>query len=140
MKQRDFLKAQIEQFAKVLARIVSDFLRLKSSGNLSYHITTTNQKIKTQLDIDIDEILVFDEKALKDYLEIKKTAPELLEILSDYLTEIGKLKLTDNPADAERYLRKSVSLLSVADDFSKAVSLKRIHQKEIIEYLLQTLK
>ena len=56
MEQRDLLKDQIEQLGKVLAKILPDFLGLKSEGQISQGIEITNHRLRSELDIEIEEL------------------------------------------------------------------------------------
>ena len=45
MEQRDYLKKQIDQLGKVLAKAFSDLLGLKNSGQINVGFELTNQTL-----------------------------------------------------------------------------------------------
>lgn len=136
MEQRDLLKDQIEQLGKVLGRILSDFLGLKSAGKADLGIEITNQRLQSELDIDIEKLTALSKSALKEYLANHKLTAEHLEILADYLKEIGIEKLKENPLTARVWLEKAIELIDIADELSETKSYDRINKKnELIDLL-----
>lgn len=135
MEQRDLLKDQIEQAGKVLAKILGDFLGLKSQGNVEQAIEISNECFQSELDIDIKKLVVLDKSELKKYLKTRKLTYVHLETLSEYLAEIGKSKATK--VEVELYLKKAIELLEYADEISKSMSFERISKKTEIEDVLQ---
>ncbi|MDY0280444.1 MAG: hypothetical protein RBR35_07770 [Salinivirgaceae bacterium] len=136
MEQRDLLKDQIDQLGKVLAKILSNFLGLKSNGKVSQGIELTNQSLQSELDINIDKLTTLSIKELPNYLKSRKLNAGHLEILSEYLKEIGIIEMNKNRENAELYLRKAIELLNIADEISKTISLDRMNKKCEIEDLL----
>lgn len=134
MERRDLIKDQIEQMAKVLGMILSDFLGLKATGDIEEAIQTTNERFQGELDLDIKKIVALDDDELSTYLSSKKLHEPHLEILATYLTEIGKSRSTELEKSA--YLNKAVNLLDLADEFSKTFSFERMNQRERIQGIL----
>ncbi|GAA3560104.1 hypothetical protein [Snuella lapsa] len=130
MEQRDLLKDQIEQLGKVLAKILSDFLGLKSKGQGSQKIEITDQRLLSELDIDIKMLADFTKKELKNYFIARKFTANHLEILSDYLNETGKVENALNKEEVKIRLRIAVELLEIADEISNTLSLDRINKKK----------
>lgn len=63
-----------------------------------------------------------------------------LEMLSEYLKEVGIAKTEINKSKAQLYLEKAIELLDIADETSKTTSFNRIiKQNEIKNLLKQTL-
>ena len=133
MEQRDLLKDQIEQLGKVLAEIISDFLKLKSNGNGVKGIEISNERLQSELDIDIEKLITLNLSELKTYLEVHKLTDVHLETLADYLLEIGKMEIGHNEAHAKLKLVKAFELLDLAEDISKTISFDRIHKKNEIK-------
>jgi hypothetical protein len=134
MERRDLIKDQIEQMAKILGMILSDFLGLKSTGDIEEAIQTTNERFQGELDLDIEKILALDIDELSTYLTSKELHASYLEILATYLTEIGISKLDE--AEKVNYLNKAITLLDLADAMSKTFSFQRMNQRERIQDLL----
>ncbi len=137
MEQRDLLQDQIEQLGKVLAKIMADFLRLKANGNAAVGIETSNELMKGQLDINIDQLITLDKSELQEYLNQRKLTESHLEMLSDYLKEIGIEKKKRNQALAEQYFNKAIELLTIADETSKTLSFERMNKKSEIEKFIE---
>ena len=137
MEQRDLLKDQIEQLGKVLANILSDLLGLKSKGQTSQGIEITNQRLQSELDIEIEKITTLTKKELKDYLKNRHLKAEHLEILSECLKEIGKGEIEKNKQATKVKLEKAIELLDIADEISKTMSFDRINKKNEIKNVLQ---
>jgi hypothetical protein len=56
MEQRDYIKRQIDQLARVLGTIFSDLFGLKGKGQINDGIAATNQAFKGELDLDLEEL------------------------------------------------------------------------------------
>lgn len=136
MEQRDLIKDQIEQLGKVLAKILLDFFGLKSNGNVAQGIEIANKTLQTELDIDIEKMVSLNQKELKEYVRNRKLAESHLELLSEYLKEVGIAKTKIDKSDADLYLQKAIELLDIADENTKALSFDRINKKIEIKKLL----
>lgn len=135
MEQRDILKDQIEQLGRVLGQILSDFLKIKSKGDVEQGMEISNQRLQNELDIDTEKLLSLASDDLKEYLKTRKLKETHLEILSEYLIEHGKAKT--NRTEQELYFTKAIMLLNIADEVSKTVSFVRMNKKDEIENMLQ---
>jgi hypothetical protein len=136
MEYRDYLMDQVEQMGKVLAKIFSRFLGLKSEGKVAKGIEVSNQQLKTELDIDIDKLINLSVDELKKQINELKLTPSHLESLANYISEIGIYHKNSNQSKAKKYFETSIKLLDISDEISNAVSLKRIEQKaKITSYL-----
>lgn len=134
MERRDLLKDQIEQLGKVLMKMLTNFLGLKSTGDIEESIQQTNEQFQNQLDIDIDKIMTLEKHQLKAYFEEHKLVDTHIEIIAEYLTEIGKVK-TDT-TESKIYFNKAIDLLDSADEVSQAFSFERMNQRKKIESYL----
>jgi len=137
MEQRDLLKDQIEQLGKVLAEILSDFLGLKSKGSINEGIKISKERLQSELDIDIEKLITLNKTKLKEYVKNLKLSEGHLEILSEYLKEMGMVKNRANIGEAKLCLEKALELLDVADEISNTLSFDRINKKTKIENMLQ---
>lgn len=136
MENRDLLKDQIEQLGKVLAKILSNFLGMKSKGQIMQGIEITNKHLQSELDLDIDKITTLNKKELKAYLEDRKLTAGHLELLSECLKEIGKGEFERDKNDAKVKLEKASEILEIADEISKTMSFDRINKRNEIKKLL----
>ena len=137
MAFRDLLVEQAEQLGKALGKVFSDLLRLKSTGKVALGIEVSNQQLKTEVDIDVKQILASDKATLKAYFMDRRFIPHHLEILSAYLKEAGEYKITTEPIEAKAYLQKALELLDIADETTQTISFVRIDKKKVIEELIQ---
>ncbi len=132
MEQRDLLKQQIEQLGRALAKVLADFIGLKTAGKVSQGIAISNRQLKEKTNVDFLHLLTLSKKEMKAYLEGRKLAAEHLEILAQYAKEIG-LTQTHN---AKNTFKKALMLMELADEDSNAFSFDRDSQKKEIKSLL----
>ena len=137
MERRDIIKDQIEQLGKVLALMLANFLGWKSKGLIDQGIETSNKQLKSELDIDIEELLSNTKDELEEYFSGRKMTGEHLELLADYLYEVGESKIDFDKRFAENHFIKSIDLLEFADEVANTVSLDRLNKKTKIENMLQ---
>lgn len=57
MEQQDHLERQIEQFGRILGRIFSGLIGLRSQGKINEGIEITSRALKSELDLDIQKLL-----------------------------------------------------------------------------------
>jgi hypothetical protein len=140
MERRDLIKEQIEQLGKVLGAILTKFLGGKTEGNPAKEIQVIDKQLKEKLNIDIEEMFNIDKTPeLGKYIKSEtKLAPQHLELLSEYLQEIGETHFdNNNKKEAKQYLKKALQLLDIADKNSNSLSFTRIDKKAKIEDLLK---
>jgi len=136
MVQRDLIKDQIEQIGKALGKILVDFLGLDSTAQMTPGIEIANQQLQSQLDIDVSKIVALNDQELRTYLQQLNLTAGHLEMLSEYLTVIGRTKIEANNDTAKLYLAKAIELLDIADEVSQTLSMERMNKKEYIDSLL----
>ena len=137
MEQRDLIQDQIEQLGRALGKILANFLGLKSSGQIEQGIEVTIKQLKTELDIDIAELVVLSKDELKTFLVERKMVIGHFETLAEYLKEIGNSKISNDKKKAKIYLTKSLELLDLEDEISNTISFERQNLKTEIESILQ---
>jgi hypothetical protein len=133
MQQRDIIKDQIEQLGKVLAKVLSDFFDLKSTGNISNAITVTNESLKSELGLDINEIENLNHEDFEQYFTNKKLNDPSIEILADYLfTMAENITVSDKEKSINLYIQ-SLHLLEYLDKNSSIFYMERHDKKELIK-------
>jgi len=137
MEQRDFLKDQIEQMGKVLAKVLADFFHLKNEGNVSEGVEIANQHLREKIDIDIEKLTGLNKAELKDYCMNRNLTADHLESLAEYLKEVGLAESSSDNKMAKAYWLKSIELLEIANEISGAISFKGLNRKSEIEGLLR---
>ena len=109
---------------------------LKSGGNITNEIAITNQRLQSQLDINIEHLLSLKRRDATEYLQDRVGTDEHVETLSDYLKDIGLFKKKTNDSEFQLYLSKALELLEIADDISRTISFDRNRKKTEIRDLL----
>ncbi len=136
MEQRDLIKDQIEQLGKVLGKLLADFLKMKSTGNVSQGIEIVDQQLDSTLDLSLEAVLTRPKRELKEHFLNRNTTAEQLETLSDLLKAVGESKLEHHPGEARNLLLKAGELLDIADEITATASFIRMDKKGIIDALL----
>jgi len=73
MRQDDYFLKQIDILGRILGRVLSDLLKLKSKGEIMDCIEITTKSLKNELDLNLNEILILNSDAfIKFLLEEKK--------------------------------------------------------------------
>lgn len=128
MQQRDIIKDEIEQVGKVLGKIIADFFNLRSSDDPTYDCSITNKELKDRLRIDVDHILGLPDEDLEAYVLDRNISEDHLELLAKYFQELG-ISQTE-PSVCNRYLRKAIAFLDIADSISNIKSFTRMMHKD----------
>lgn len=90
MEKRDYLMNQIEQLGQALAMIYSKLLGFRNEGKVPESIELTNLSLKTELDLDLDELSAIPaEDFVSRMKEDKKFNYTNLELLADILLHIA---------------------------------------------------
>lgn len=137
MEQRDLIKDQLELFGKAISKIFAEFLGFKHQGNTALGIEHANQQFITNLDIDIDKILSFSKQELSNYILEKKIPPPYLEMLIDYVIEMGKHTITTDKSKGINMLQQAQEMYKVLDTLSNTYSFERSQKEEEIKIYLQ---
>ncbi len=58
MKQDDYFLNQIDILGRVLGKIIADLLQLKSKGQVMEGIEVASEALKSELDLDINDLLL----------------------------------------------------------------------------------
>lgn len=133
MVQRDIIQQQIEALGRVLGKIVTGFLGLKSQGKVAEGFQIANQQFKSELDIDIDKLLGFDKAALADFFQDQPITTGHLEQIADYILELGEHQ-SDNAAKTNAFgcaynLVELANAKSDTFDMNRQFKLKAIANK-----------
>lgn len=105
MEKRDYLKRQIDQLAQVLGKLFADLAGFKNSGLLNTGLDITHQVLKTELDIDIFELLDMPAEKFIDILTTQKNfTNESLGKLAEILLLIADSRQDDNKKIYEKCL------------------------------------
>lgn len=125
MEHKDLIKEQIEQIGRVLGRLLADFFSMKTEGDLDLAIEETNAQLKSELDLDIDQLIHFSSEDLAKYILERKFRDTDIEKLANYFYEIGQFRKS-NAQPSAPYFKTAQALLAINDSFSKTITFERI--------------
>ncbi len=137
MEQRDFLKDQIEQMGKVLARVLADFFHMKNDNNASEGVEIANQHLREKIDIDIVKLTGLNKGELVDYCMNRNLTADHLEFLAEYLKEAGLAESSSDKQGAKKYWLTAIELLEIGNEISRVISFEGLNRKIEIEGLLK---
>ena len=134
MEQEDYIKRQIDQLARVVGKILLNFLGFKQKGQVSIGIEITNQALKSELDFDIQELINIPDDNFINILLSKKQFNnycfgklfELLFLIADDTEDKEKKKIYE----------KCIILLEYLEEKDKVYCFDRqLKLKQIKDYL-----
>ena len=97
MKQDDYFLKQIDILGRILGKIVSDLLKLKSKGEIMESVETITLALKNELDLNLNEIILLNKEVFLKFLqEERKFNNENLEKLADILYLLGDNSTSEN--------------------------------------------
>lgn len=133
MEQRDLLKDQIEQLGSVLGKLIARFFELKTLGDVSEAIQTTNKELLGELDLDIGKLVQMEAQELAQYFELNNMNDNHLDQLSCYLFEVG-LHAKAHNENSLKWFKTVLLLLELADKNSNTITFDRLKLKKKIEH------
>ena len=137
MQQRDIIKDQIELAGKVIGKAIAKYFDVLPKENTSESLREIKSELLTQIDIDIDRMLDFRSiLELKGYLRKRYLHTEHLDLLSQFLFEVGKRKKESSPKEGQRYLATCSHILNIIGDMTEVVSIERIILQSKVNNLL----
>ena len=116
MQNRDYLKDQIEQMAKVLGNMLADLINSKKTGNVNQQIKLTEEKLINQLDLDFTILIELDSEAFLNFIKNNSYCADL-ESLADIMFEIGKVKSINDYATKSLLIYKHIMSNSLTYSF-----------------------
>jgi len=117
------------------------FLDLKAKGDITLAIQTTNQQLKSELDIDIDALINFTTEELENYANEKQLTDNHLDELAKYLYELGEIEQEKNNwQDVHKYFEAAKRLAETAAKVSKTYTFERATFKQKIDEALISLR
>lgn len=130
MKQDDYFLKQIDILGRILGEIVNSLLKLKNKGGIMESIEITTQALKNKLDINLNDILILDNKEFLNFLqEGKKFNNGHLEKLAEILFILGYDHISENSINI---LEKSLTIYEYLNRNSTTYSSERITKMEKI--------
>lgn len=104
MEHRDYLKKQLDRFSRALALLLAELVKSKNGNNeISYERTT--QRIEEITDLDVHELLEFDNGKLIAKLSDNEMSDESMEHMADIFLLIADNTETDEKRIQTMYER-----------------------------------
>ena len=139
MGKRDYLMDQIEQLGQALAMIFSKLMDFRNQGKVPEAIEMTSLSLKTELNIDLDELLTIPtDDFVSRIKEDKRFNYANLELLANILLHIADETASSNP-ESKQHLNlydKALKVYKYLNERDLTYSFKRQSKIERIEDLL----
>jgi len=102
LEQRDYLQKQIDQLGRVLGKIFSDLLGLKSQGLVDEGISFAEQALKNEIDLDLAELsTILPEDLIYTLTITKHFSNENLNLLAEIFYIIADQKQMNSKDDSK---------------------------------------
>jgi hypothetical protein len=135
MIQDDYFLKQIDILGRTLGKILANLLNLKSQGEIIEVIEITAQSLKSELDLNLNELLNTSNTNLIKFLQDdKKFNSDHLEKIAEILFELGSLINNDIKINV---LEKSLTIYDYLNNKSLTYSHDRIRKVEKIRTILK---
>ena len=134
MRQDDYFLRQIDILGRILGKILTELLKKKSSGEIMDSVEVTAQALKSELDIDLNSLLLVGNENLVEFLKTeKKFGDQHLEKMAELFFILGQDIKNEK---ALLYLEKSVTIYEYLNKTSSTYSLDRIHKIDKIKKMI----
>ena len=128
MEQEDYLKRQIDQLGRVLGKILADLIGLKTQGQASSSIEATDQALKNELGLNLNDLTSIPPVELINILQAdKKLSTEIVEELAEILFLIAEDIEQNSKANKKKqeFYERSLILYEYADTSGTTYSFDR---------------
>ncbi len=139
MEERDYFKRQIDLLGKVLGKLLAELIGKKSSGGITDGIEITNQVLKSELDIEIIDLITMSNDEIIDFLKTKK---QLNDENLEQIAEILMLNIETNSEngikemDRLNLLQKCLTIYNYIQANDKTYSFERNTKIQKIQLLI----
>ena len=134
MIQDDYFLKQIDILGRTLGKILANLLNLKSQGEIIEVIEITAQSLKSELDLNLNELLNTSNTNLIKFLQDdKKFNSDHLEKIAEILFELGSVINNDIKINV---LEKSLTIYDYLNHKSLTYSHDRLMKTEKIRTIL----
>jgi hypothetical protein len=132
MQQEDFIKIQIDRIGRVLGKILADLIDLKIQGKISEGVMLADQALKSELDLDINNLLLIPtEKFIKTLQENKKLSNEAFDKLAEIIFNLAESADRDIENETRRKLfERSLLIYKHLEKASSTYSMDRYFKME----------
>jgi hypothetical protein len=134
MKQDDFFLKQIDLLGKILGKILSELLNKRNSSEIFDIYNFSSEKLKQELNVELDFLLSLNEKELIDYISIDKQFENIhIEKIGEIFFTIGNYSNNEN---SKKCLQKSLELYNYINSKSTTYSFERIKKIDKLNDLI----
>lgn len=139
MEERDYFKRQIDLLGKVLGKLLVELICKKSSGEITDGIEITNQVLKSELDIEIIDLINISNHEIIDFLKANK---QLNDENLEQIVEILILNIETNSEnrikeiDRLNLLQKCLTIYNYIQANDKTFSFERNMKIQKIQLLI----
>lgn len=126
MEKRDLIKEQVEQLGKVLAKMLSDFLGLKTDIDVASTVKVTTERFEEKAGLDFESLLGASKEEVAAYLSDHNFPLEHLDILASYCTEAAEALSIKREDAAVQYAQLGHNILEHITHTSKTTSFHHI--------------
>ncbi len=138
MQQRDYLKDQIDQMAKVLATLLANFLGLKSSGNATQAVSVATEQFTELLHWNPDQLLSMSSEELQSFVASNGLQEEHVALIGRYYKEVGAALWNEDEPKATQYFSTGRNIISAFEQTSQTTSLSLTLLAGELEQLLKS--
>ena len=134
MRQDDYFLRQIDILGRILGKILTDLLKKKGTGEIMDSVEVTAQALKSELDIDLNSLLLVNNENLVEFLKTeKKFGEQHLEKMAELFFIVGQDLKNEK---ALLVLEKSVTIYEYLNKTSSTYSLDRMHKIDKIKKMI----
>ena len=144
MEERDYFKKQIDILGKVLEKLLTQLIGKKSNSTGATGVEITNQVLKSELDMDILDLICLPKDKLIDYLKNKKQlSNHNIELIADIviasIATDSKTNFTDKN-NKLNLLEKCLLVYEYIQANDKIYSLERNRKIIELQQLITTIR
>ena len=134
MRQDDYFLRQIDILGRILGKILTDLLKKKGTGEIMDSVEVTAQALKSELDIDLNSLLLVNNENLVEFLKTeKKFGEQHLEKMAELFFILGQDLKNEKVL---LFLEKSVTIYEYLNKTSSTYSLGRMHKIDKIKKMI----
>jgi hypothetical protein len=138
MKQDDYFLNQIDILGRILGKVLADLLMLKNQGNILDGIEIAQQQLISELDLDLNEIILLSPEKLIPFLNKKfNFKVENLDKIAEILFKIGVKIKSENTNNTNNYLTSALTIFNYTNTKSSTFSIEKMNKIEKIKSILK---
>jgi len=138
MPSRDYLIRQFEEMGLFLSILLRRILKMKEENQQEQVASVVREELIQELKLDIDQVIMFDNKEFMGLIKTHFTSEDQLEKLADILNVLGREAASSLTVTKANYLRKAMFLFCHLQDNSSVFSYeRRLKILELQEILLR---